>query len=121
MNQISRRPSANRDLVAIYRHYARKAGLRVAERFFTQAEATFPRLARMPGLGARFELDEPNHDLRFFPVSRFRVYLVFSRPIPGGIEVYRVLHGARDLFGVLAEEFGVGPHSDDDPTHETAT
>ncbi len=119
MNQISRRPAANRDLLAIYRHYARKAGLRVADRFFVEAEATFVRLARRPGIGARYELDDPKHaDLRFFPVSRFRIYLVFYRPIPDGIEVYRVLHGARDLDGILAEEFDVGPDADENQAED---
>lgn len=108
MNQIIRRPSANRDLVEIFRHYARKGGLRVADRVFAEAEATFARLAGMPGMGTRYEPDEPIYaDLRFFPVSRYRDYLVFYRPIPGGIEVYRVLHGARDIHGILAEDFGI--------------
>jgi toxin ParE1/3/4 len=105
---IIRRPSANRDLVEIFRHYARKAGMRVADRFFAAAEATFARLARTPGMGTRYEPDEPLYaDLRYFPVSRFRKYIVFYRPVPGGIEVLRVLHGARDIAGILAEEFGV--------------
>ena len=55
MSQIVRRPAANRDLVTIYQHYARHAGLRVADRFFAEAEATFTRLADMPGLGTRYE------------------------------------------------------------------
>jgi hypothetical protein len=50
--------------------------------------------------------------LRFFPVSRYRDYLVFYRPIPEGIEVYRELHGARDTAGILTEEFGIS--GDDD-------
>jgi plasmid stabilization system protein ParE len=37
--------------------------------------------------------------------SRFRKYLVFYRPIPGGIEVLRVLHGSRDIAAILAEAF----------------
>ena len=50
-----RRPSVNRDLAEIYRYYARQAGMRVADRFFDQAEATFARLARRLGLGTRYE------------------------------------------------------------------
>jgi toxin ParE1/3/4 len=108
VSKIVRRPSANRDLVEIYRYYARQAGIRVADRFFAQAEATFARLARMPRIGTRYEPQEPRYaDLRYFPVSRFRMYLVFYRPVRGGIEVLHVLHGARDIAGILAEEFGV--------------
>jgi toxin ParE1/3/4 len=109
MSQIVRRPTANRDLVEAYRYYAREAGLRVADRFFAEAEATFTRLAKMPGMGARYEPHEPLYaGLRYFPVSRFRDYLVFYRPLRDGIEVFRVLHGARNLQGILEEEFSVG-------------
>jgi toxin ParE1/3/4 len=112
VSHIVRRPSANRDLVEIFRHYAREAGISVADRFFAQAEATFARLADMPGMGTRYEPEEPLYaDLRYFPISRFRMYLVFYRSIPDGIEVLHVLHGARDIAGILAEEFAV---KDDD-------
>ncbi len=93
--------------------------MRVADRFFAQAEATFARLASMPGTGTRYEPDEQFHaDLRYSPVSRFRKYLVFYRPVPGGIEVLRVLHGARDIAGILAEEFGVDGDADGDREDE---
>jgi plasmid stabilization system protein ParE len=73
VSQITRRPSAKRDLRDIYRYLARQGGVRVADRFFDQAEATFARLARRPGIGTRYEPDEPHYaDLRYFPVSRFR-------------------------------------------------
>jgi toxin ParE1/3/4 len=114
VSHVIRRPSANRDLVAIYRHYAREAGVRVADRFFAAAETTFARLAGMPGMGTQYEPEEPLFgDLRYFPISRFRMYLVFYRPMPGGIEVLHVLHGSRDIAGILAEEFSV---EDGDPT-----
>ncbi len=94
--------------------------MRVADRFFVQAEATFARLARMPGLGTRYEPDEPLYaDLRYFPISRFRQYLVFYRPVPGGIEVLLVLHGARDIAGILAEEFRVEADADEEWEEES--
>jgi toxin ParE1/3/4 len=37
-------------------------------------------------------------------VRRFRNYLIFYRPTDGGIEVIRVLHAARDISSILAEE-----------------
>lgn len=94
MNAIHRRLKARQDLVDIYRYYAREAGLSVAQRFFAQVEATVTRLAGMPGMGTHYDLDHAVlAELRFFPVSRFRMYLVFYRPVPGGIEIIRVLHG----------------------------
>ena len=101
---IHRRHEARQDLVDIFRYHARAAGLRVAQRFFTQAEATFTRLAGMPGMGACYEHEHPAlAGLRVVPVSRFKKYLVFYRPIADGIEIVRVLHGARDISSLLAE------------------
>jgi toxin ParE1/3/4 len=108
MSTINKLPSARRDLVGIFYHYLREGTLPTARRFLAQAEATFQRLAGMPGMGTRYQPDEPRYaDLLSFPVSRFRMYLVFYRPVPGGIEVLRVLHGARDIHGILAEELGI--------------
>ncbi len=107
---IRRGRAARQDLLEIFRYLARESGLRVAERFFAQSEATFARLASMPGLGTRYAHDHPAlAELRFFPVSRFRRYLVFYRTVADGIQIVRVLHGSRDLAGILAEEFGVDP------------
>ena len=66
------------DLVDIYYHYASLGSLPTARRFLAQTEATFKRLAVMAGLGTRYEPTEPLYaDLRYFPVSRFRQYIVF--------------------------------------------
>jgi len=109
---VHRRQKARQDLVDAFRFYARNAGFRVAQQFFTETEATFTRLAGMPGMGTRCEHDHPAlAGLRYSPVSRFRKYLVFYRSVSDGIEVVRVLHGARDIENILAEEFGI---EDDD-------
>jgi toxin ParE1/3/4 len=110
---IHRRQKARQDLVNIFRYHAREAGLRVAQRFFAQTEATFARLAGMPGVGTPYEHDHPAlSDLRFFPISRFRKYLVFYRSVADGIEVVRVLHGARDIHVILAEELFIENDAD---------
>jgi toxin ParE1/3/4 len=111
---IRRSRAARQDLTEIFRYYAREAGLRVAERFFAQAEATFTRLAAMPGMGTHYDHDHPAlAELRFFPISRFPKYIVFYRPAADGIQIVRVLHGARDIAGILAEEFGIDDDTDD--------
>jgi toxin ParE1/3/4 len=112
---IRRRRAARTDLVEIFRYLAHEGGLRVAERFLTHVEATFARLAKMPGLGARYGHGHPAlAELRYFPVSRFPKYIVFYQPIAEGIRIFRVLHGARDVAGILAEEFGVEEDAVDD-------
>lgn len=89
-------PAAEVDLEAIYDHIAADNATAAAE-LIARLEDLATRLAESPGMGrARPEL-LPN--LRSFAVGR---YLVFYRPGGGGIEVVRVLHGARDvpaLFG----------------------
>lgn len=116
---VRRRVAARRDLVEAYRYYAREGGVAVADRFLAAAEATFARLAGLPGLGTRYEHGHAvMGELRYFPLARFRKQLAFYRPIAGGIEVVRVLHGARDIAGILAEEFGVA--GDVDATDEDA-
>jgi toxin ParE1/3/4 len=106
---IRRSAPARNDLIGIVRHYAREAGLRTADRFLVASEGTFKRLASMPGLGTRYDSDHPLlNELRFFPISsRFKMYLVFYRPTSDGIEVVRVLHGARDIESVLARDLGL--------------
>lgn len=113
---VRRRAAARGDLVQAYRYYAREGGIAVADRFLAAAEATFARLAGRPGLGTRYEhAHEAAGEPRYFPIGRFRKRLVFYRPVEGGIEVVRVLHGARDLEGILAEELGI-----DDDAEEQA-
>ena len=47
--------------------------------------------------GAGQARDEMALGLRSFPVSRYRNYLGCYRAIKDGIQIIRVLHGARDL------------------------
>jgi len=105
---VRRRDRAKQDLIDSFRYLAREAGLRTARRFLVQAAATFMRLADMPGMGTRYEAENPLlAAVRFFPISRFKNYLVFYLPTPRGVDILRVLHGARDIPRILAEEFGM--------------
>jgi toxin ParE1/3/4 len=63
-----------------------------ADRLLDRLYESFLLLAGQPLLGrARPEL---GMNLRSFPVGN---YVIFYRPIADGIEVARVLHGARDI------------------------
>ncbi len=42
-------------------------------------------------------------DLRVRPVTQFRDYLVFCRIVSEEIEIFRVLHGSRDLESVISD------------------
>lgn len=73
-----------------------------ARRFVVAAEASFRYLAEMPTIGPQRAFHHSNLlDLRSWRIRGFENWLVFYRPIPEGIEVIRVLHGARDLDDIL--------------------
>src|SRR6266446_1253097 len=97
MARIVIRPGAESDLDGIYAYLARKSQT-AAERFLEAAQLAFENLAIMPELGGR---SESRHrvlaDLRVWPIRGFRKYLIFYRIMPDGIEIRRVIHGARDI------------------------
>ena len=110
--RIIKRERAVRDLEC-RSDYIQQHNPRAALRFLDAAEATFRLLAVQPALGARYEFDHPVlTELRFFPISGFKNDLVFYQPTANGIQVLRILHGARDIHRILAEEFSVGDDAD---------
>jgi toxin ParE1/3/4 len=95
---ILKRPRALFDLTAIW-SYVAEDSLANADKLAARIDKAFTLLARRPGLGrARSEL-YPN--LRSFVV---RKYVVFYLPLPNGIDVIRILHGARDIETVFDDE-----------------
>jgi toxin ParE1/3/4 len=61
-------------------------------------------LADAPTIGSSWETDNPKlTGLRVSAIRGFGKYLIFYRPIKNGIEVVRVLHGARNLKKVFDE------------------
>jgi toxin ParE1/3/4 len=94
---IRQAPIVQRDLEELSDHIALDSPPS-AQRFLTAARNEFERLAEMPGLGGVWE-DAPHRmqDMRVWPITGFENYLVFYRPISGGIEIVRVLHSARDF------------------------
>jgi len=97
--------SAGRDLDGQAEYLMQEASLETALRFYDAAAATFEKLARMPGMGERRE--SPNPHLAGLPVWRiegFPNHHIFYRTIDGGIEVVRVVHGARDIDRVLESQ-----------------
>lgn len=93
-------PAAEADLEAIY-DYIAADNLAAATKLVARLEALATRLAETSGMGrARADLLP---DLRSFPLGS---YVLFYRSTENGIEIARVLHGARDvtiIFGVTRE------------------
>lgn len=83
-----------------------KQGHRVAGDFLDSVERTFQLLAESPDRGFRWD-DDPSLErgIHVWSIRDFPNMLVFYRPIKGGVEIIRVLHGARDLATLLENEF----------------
>lgn len=73
-----------------------------AYRLIEAAEQTFQELTQQPEIGSPCQLSNPRlQGLRCFPVKGFKNYLIFYRPIDGGVEILHVLHGARNIAAIL--------------------
>jgi toxin ParE1/3/4 len=91
MPQVNRAHQANRDLIDILQHIGRHNPA-AGRRFSADVDKKCGRLAQFPGLGAACEELAPG--LRQVSLSN---YVLFYRPTDDGIELIRVLHGARDI------------------------
>ena len=93
-------PEARQDLRAI-RDYISKDDCKAAERFLMRLRDMARMLAGAPAIGR--VRPEIGSGIRSFVVNR---YVLFYRPLPGavGIELVRVLHGARDFDAAFADD-----------------
>ncbi len=72
--------------------------LEASDRFLLDAESAFERLTQMPALGsARRFRRKSLKGLRLWPLPQFPKYLVLYYPFEDGVEIVRVVHGARRI------------------------
>ncbi len=91
MSQYRISDAARTDLDEIW-FYIAQDDVSAADKFIRAIVMRFPKLATMPLMGRTREELSPR--LRSFPIGR---YLIFYRPMENGVEIVRVLHGARDF------------------------
>ncbi len=99
MGKIVFAPAAQADLVAQWDFYADEVGdVDLADRFVRSVEQTAQKLARNPELG-RSRAFRAARNVRAWAVSHFPKHIIFYRAatLHGGVEIIRILHGARDL------------------------
>lgn len=102
MPQVYLHAAARGDLVEHFVYLSENAGLDTAERFLNRVEASFEDLALQPRMGAPLRLRPPElSGLRKWRVRDFDNHLIFYRSRAEGINVVRVLHAARDWWGLL--------------------
>jgi toxin ParE1/3/4 len=97
MPRIVRSGESDADLHDIATYIARD-NLDAALRFIDRMDQRLKLLAEFSGLGRTREDLAPG--LRGFPVGN---YVIFYRQIADGIELVRVLHGARDMRRLFRE------------------
>jgi toxin ParE1/3/4 len=103
IRNIRRTPQGRRDIIAIYTYIYQRSPAS-ADRVFDAIEKTIRGLARFPGGGNRWISDHPRLEgLRFTTITGYRSFLVFFKPSKNTVEIYRVVHGARDLGFVVAQ------------------
>jgi toxin ParE1/3/4 len=101
---------ANRDVDEAIAHYLNEGGERVALRFVDALERAYTHIGRQPATGSpryAHELNIPG--LRSWPLARFP-YLVFYVERPDRVDVWRVLHGRRDIPAWMRETEGPREH-----------
>ena len=106
MPRIVERPTARQELESI----AVRIGIdrpSAARRFLAAARKLYGTLAALPEMGALWEPENPRFTgIRYFAIPRYPNYVLFYRPLPDGVEILHVFHGARDLKAILkAEDF----------------
>lgn len=82
--------------------YIRLDNPKAARAFLEAAYDTFEFLASHPGVGRKRE-DLGFPQVRSWRIPGFRRYLIFYRESPDRIQIWRVLHGARDLHRGLTD------------------
>ncbi len=92
-------PQAVRDLVQIWHYLKRDSGRETADRVESVIRGKFIYLAHFPGAGHRRH-DLTSADVRFFSVYS---YLIVYRPETKPLQIVSILHGGRDVAGILNE------------------
>ena len=90
---------ARRDLKDIWIYIAENNS-NAADKFMREFARKFRLLANNPKIGRAHE--ELVLNLRSFP---YRDYIIFYFPIENGVEIYRVLHGTRDIDSLFEDFF----------------
>jgi toxin ParE1/3/4 len=96
------RAAARREIEAQGRYLESNAGPDVTDRFFAALAASFETLGQRPQAGALCGFRRAAlRRVRRWPVEGFESWLIFYVPKRKGIEVVHIIHGARDIEGLL--------------------
>lgn len=103
LRPVIRRRQAQEDVVEAMVYYMNEAGDDVAQRFIDAVDAAIVHIAQFPATGSpRYAPIARADGLRVWPLKRFP-FLVFYIERGDSIDVWRVLHGERDIAAWLRE------------------
>lgn len=101
--RLRRTKQVRDDLIEIY-GFLYERSPHAAERVFDAIEAAIRALQEKPSIGRQWASFDPRlAGMRVLVVTKYPSYLVFFRLSGRDIEVYRVLHGARELQQLIDE------------------
>jgi toxin ParE1/3/4 len=104
MRQVSFRPRAWDDVQESAFYLAANASEAIAERFLNAVETSTQVLTSFPAMGVPCPFVHSDlKDIRRIPVNGFENWLVFYRAEGDGVEIVRILHGAREIAAILGE------------------
>lgn len=106
MPEFSLSPVARQEVTDIWEYIAQD-NPEAADKWIEAAFAAFRKLAQMPEMGKARDYENPKlHGLRYWVIPEFPRYLIFYFPTEQGVEISRVLHGARNIESLLGGESG---------------
>lgn len=98
------KPAAEADIDGLYDFFSLHSQA-IAARFEAAIRLVFARLSRFPSSGSLLQTRNKRlKKIRAVPVPKFRMYVLFYRELPDGVEVIRVLHGARDAWKLIEDQ-----------------
>ena len=102
---VEKSPLFDSDVTGQFGWYLDEAGAELAWRFFSAVDATITKLARQPDIGRVRRFQNPAlQGLRSFRVEPpFDRLLIFYRVTEDKLQLWRLMHGARDLPRRLVE------------------
>lgn len=104
--KVSYRQTASDDVVRQFRYYLVTLDLPdVAVRFRDSVRRTVEELCRRPLVGPRCHLSNPQFGaLRSWPVTGFEAIRIYYLVDGDTLRIIRILHGKRDVKGILQGE-----------------
>lgn len=98
------RPKASQDLDDYFAYIAEN-NFEAALQFFDSARLTIAQIARMPGIGSFYPVENPRlQGLRKWAVKDFRKHLIFYFERDDAVEVVRILYATRGIDSILDGE-----------------